>query len=186
MIIGLSGYAQTGKDTLADHIVKNYGFNRVAFADPIREALYKLNPKVGLDESIAVSLAHAVDNMGWEEVKKISPDTRKLLQRLGTEVGREMFGEDFWVNKAMLKATEHKNVVFSDTRYFNEAESIRKHGGILIRINKPNTREINGHESEKNLNDYMFDYTIINNGTKKDLYDVIDKLLANAKIEKLV
>jgi hypothetical protein len=186
MIIGLSGYAQTGKDTVAEHIVKNYGFTRVAFADPIREALYKLNPKVRLGESIGVSLAHAVDNMGWEEVKKLSSDARELLQRLGTEVGRDMFGEDFWINRAMLKATEHENVVISDTRYFNEAESIRKHGGILIRINKPNTSEINSHESEKNLNDYMFDYTIINNGTKKDLYDVIDKLLANAKIDKLV
>jgi hypothetical protein len=186
MIIGLSGYAQTGKDTVAEHIVKNYGFARVAFADPIREALYKLNPKVRLGESIGVSLAHAVDNMGWEEVKKLSLDARELLQRLGTEVGRDMFGEDFWINKAMLKATEHKNVVISDTRYFNEAESIKKHGGILIRINKPNTNEVNNHESEKNLNSYPFDYTIVNSSTKQDLYKLIDKLLVNKGIEKLL
>jgi hypothetical protein len=99
MIIGLSGYAQTGKDTVASHLIKNYDFRRVAFADPIRQALYRLNPLVEVGEFRAVHLQSPVDSMGWEEVKKISPETRRLLQILGTEVGREMFGPDFWVNR---------------------------------------------------------------------------------------
>ena len=49
MIIGLSGYAQVGKDTVANYLVEKYGFVKVSFADPIREALYKLDPKVRID-----------------------------------------------------------------------------------------------------------------------------------------
>ena len=44
MIIGLSGYAQSGKDTIAEMLTMNYGFRRLAFADNIRKAIFKLNP----------------------------------------------------------------------------------------------------------------------------------------------
>jgi dephospho-CoA kinase len=184
MIIGLSGYAQTGKDTVADYLVKSYGFVRVAFADPIREALYKLDPKIRFGESSGVSLSHAVDRVGWEEVKKISTDARELLQRLGTEVGRDMFGNDFWVNQAILRAKEHKKVVISDVRYVNEAEAVRLQGGLLFRINKNNVVEVNKHESEKNLNDYKFDHVINNNSTKEDLYKTIDNFFVKRIWEK--
>jgi hypothetical protein len=178
MIIGLGGYAQTGKDTVADHLVHNYGFVRVAFADPIREALYKLNPKIRLGESSGVSLSHAVDNMGWEEVKQLSTDARELLQRLGTEVGREMFGNDFWVNQAMLRAKEHQNVVISDVRYINEANAVKNAGGYVWRINKLGVNAINQHESEKNLDDYSFDSHLWNNGSFEELYDLVDSYIA--------
>jgi len=45
MIIGLSGYAQSGKDTVANYL-SEYGFTRLAFADPIRKLLYQMNPIV--------------------------------------------------------------------------------------------------------------------------------------------
>ena len=51
MIIGLTGYAQSGKDTLANILVENYGYTRVAFADKIREFLYEVNPMVGCSPS---------------------------------------------------------------------------------------------------------------------------------------
>ena len=42
VIIGLSGYAQSGKDTVANILVQHYGYKRVAFADKIRECLFAL------------------------------------------------------------------------------------------------------------------------------------------------
>lgn len=177
MIIGLSGYAQTGKDTIADYLVSNYGFTRVAFADPIREALYKLNPKIKLGEAHRASLSHAVDNMGWEEVKKISEDTRELLQRLGTEVGRDMFGDDFWVNQAMKKASQYDKVVFTDIRYLNELQAVLGASGRLLRVVKKDVNAVNKHTSESDLDSYNFKDIISNNGTKEDLYNSIDKFM---------
>lgn len=177
MIIGLSGYAQVGKDTVANYLVENYGFVKVSFADPIREALYKLDPKIRLDELSGVSLANAVDHLGWEEVKKLSPDARELLQRLGTEVGREMFGKDFWVNQGLLRAKEHDNVVFADTRFMNEADAIRANDGQVWRITKPGQGPVNDHPSEVALDNYRFDWYIPNYTGFNDLYNLIDQIM---------
>lgn len=177
MIVGLSGYAQVGKDTVANYLVENYGFVKVSFADPIREALYKLDPKIRIDELTGASLASAVDHMGWEEVKKLSSDARELLQRLGTEVGREMFGEDFWVNQGLLRAKEHGNVVFADVRYRNEAEAIKKHGGQVWRISKQGHGPVNGHNSEVDLDEYKFDKSVSNDLRVDDLHRAIKYLM---------
>jgi dephospho-CoA kinase len=177
MIIGLSGYAQVGKDTVANYLVNNYGFVKVSFADPIREALYRLNPKVDIADMRGVSLASAVDGLGWEDVKVDSEDTRKLLQRMGTEVGRDMFGEDFWVNQGLLKASQHENVVFADTRYRNEANAIKKHGGKVWRISKQNHGPVNNHPSEVALDEYKFDHSISNDLRVDDLYRGIKALI---------
>lgn len=177
MIIGLSGYAQVGKDTVANYLVEKYGFVKVSFADPIREALYKLNPYVRIGDMPPTSLATAVDHMGWEEVKVFSSDTRELLQRMGTEVGREMFGKDFWVNQGLLRAREHSNVVFADTRFRNEAEAIRANGGQVWRINKPGHKPVNDHPSETALDEYRFDWHLPNYAGIEELHELVDRIL---------
>jgi hypothetical protein len=178
MIIGLSGYAQVGKDTVANYLVEHYGFVKVSFADPIREALLKLNPVLPDYPGLSgVDLAWIVNKAGWEAVKKDSPYCRGLLQRLGTEVGREMFGEDFWVNQGLLKASQHENVVFADTRFANEANAIRKHSGQVWRITKPNHGPVNGHPSEVALDDYAFDWMIPNYTGFEELYALIDAIM---------
>lgn len=181
MIIGLSGYAQTGKDTVAQHLISNYNYRRVAFADPIRNALYKLNPLVEVGEFKAVHLASVIDGMGWEETKRISPETRRLLQILGTEVGREMFGQDFWVNQAMKNLGKFDKAVITDVRYPNEYKAIKAREGIIIRIIKPGTGAVNMHASETALDNFSFDATIVNDGTIYDLNKKIDKLLEEIK-----
>ena len=177
MIVGLSGYAQVGKDTVANYLVENYGFVKVSFADPIRQALHRLNPIVSLGEFSGVHLSQAVDGLGWEEVKRQSPETRRLLQVLGTEVGREMFGEDFWVNQGLKKVSEHENVVFADTRYENEARAIQANGGQIWRITKPDHGPVNGHSSETALDEYVFDWYIPNYGGVKELHGLVDAIM---------
>ena len=39
IVILLSGWARSGKDTVADHLCATHGFKRVAFADPLKEAV---------------------------------------------------------------------------------------------------------------------------------------------------
>jgi hypothetical protein len=179
MIIGLSGYAQTGKDTIADYLVKNYGFTRVAFADPIREAVYRLNPKISIVDMRDVPLATAVDGLGWEAVKVESSDARWLLQRMGTEVGREMFGENFWVDQAMKKASKYDKVVITDVRYPNELEAILRHSGTAWRVIKDDVGAVNRHASETALDHYQFEYIIFNNDTKESLYESVDSFMTD-------
>jgi hypothetical protein len=182
MIIGLSGWARSGKDTVANHLVENHGFVKMAFADPMREALYRLNPSIQIGEVYGVHLASAVDSMGWEELKGISPDIRPLLQRLGTEVGRQMFGENIWVDLAMKAAAQHSNVVFADCRFQNEADAIRSAGGSIWRIERPGVEAVNDHISEHELDEYAFDATLKNLDDVESLGRVVDQAIEIQKM----
>jgi len=91
MIIGLSGYAQSGKDTVAEVLVDNYGFTRVAFADKIREYLYEVNPLVQVVGFEPIYLREIVNSKGWEQAKK-NPYVRKTLQDSGVVCPQGIWG----------------------------------------------------------------------------------------------
>jgi hypothetical protein len=168
MIIGLSGYAQSGKDSTAELLCLNYGYTRLAFADPMRQALITINPK--LDSITRVS--DLVEDYGWDVAKK-NPEVRRLLQVLGTDFGRKMLGDDVWINIALSGIKPEDKIVVSDVRYPNEAEAIKKLGGTVWRINRHNHSAVNGHTSEHAMDNYMFNYVIYNDGTLDDLSDEV-------------
>ena len=166
--IGLSGWAKSGKDTIANYLVENHGYRKVSFADPMREALLRLDPVIPY-MGVNMRLSVAVRLIGWEDVKRNSPDVRVLLQRFGTEVGREMFGQNFWVDLAMSKIQPGEKIVFADVRYKNEAEAVSASGGVVVRVNRDGVVAANDHSSEHDLDDYNFDLVIDNNGSLEDL-----------------
>jgi hypothetical protein len=178
-VIGLAGYARTGKDTAAAYFIENHGYKRMSFADPIREALKRLNPRVQVQGLGAISidailrLTEKTGKNGWEFLKEYSPDIRGLLQRLGTEVGREMFSPDFWVEQAINSAEDGSKIVFSDVRFPNEAEAIRSLGGKVIRINREGVGPVNDHPSETSMDGYPFDVVIENSGSIEDFHRLI-------------
>jgi hypothetical protein len=183
--VGLSGWARSGKDTVADYLIEKYGFTKASFAQPIREALVRLNPKISLGGFQQASLATAVRAFGWEDLKDASIDVRPLMQRLGTEVGREMFGENFWVETALDRIPDGSKVVFSDVRYSNEANAVKELGGKIYRISRDGVGPANEHASETALNDYDFDDRIDNSGTVEELYAQIDRVInANGSVSK--
>jgi hypothetical protein len=178
MILGLSGYARSGKDTIANYLVEKYGFTRMAFADPMREALFRLDPPITV-AGMAVPLSTAVKGLGWEALKEDSPEVRGLLQRMGTEVGRQMFGEDVWVDYLLTQAMQHDRVVVSDVRFHNEARAIHKTLGSVWRIDRPKVEAANDHISEHDLDDYPFDIYLTNAHTKDHLHWAVDALIGN-------
>jgi hypothetical protein len=170
--IGLSGWAKSGKDTIANYLVEHHGYKRVSFADPMREALLRLNPSVPYMGHY-MRLSAVVDFRGWDDAKREVPEIRELLQRFGTEVGREMFGENFWVDLAISKIQPGDKIVFADVRYQNEANAVRKLGGSVVRVTRDGVNPANSHHSEHDLNDYEFDLVITNNGSIEDLLNLV-------------
>lgn len=180
MLIGLAGYARSGKDTLADYLVVFHDYKKIAFAEPMREALYRLNPLITVSKVVGTPLRTGVDVFGWEELKETSPEVRGLMQRMGTEVGREMFGEDFWVQQTMKRVAEVSgDCVVSDVRYPNEAQAIRDAGGIVIKIDRIGVKPANAHNSENALNDFEFDIVLRNDGTLDEFVSMATSKLAS-------
>ena len=172
MIIGLSGKAQAGKDTVAAILVEDYGSTRLAFADVIKAAVYMLDPIISLS---GLRLQHLVDTNGWEAAKQF-PEVRRLLQVFGTEVGREMIDPQIWIELTMNGIKASGNFVISDVRFRNEAEEIKYQGGQVWRITRA-VNEINFHRSETELDSWNFDQYIPNNGTVEELRNEVKEVM---------
>lgn len=163
-IIGLCGYAGVGKDEAAKALVAD-GWTRVAFADALRESLLALDPFVvtWADPSQHMPLSVIVKERGWELAKHTEPEVRRLLQRLGTEAGRNIHGEDCWVNIALRKIRAiDTSVVVTDVRFPNEVQAIRRYGGKIIRIHRRGVGPINNHVSDAGIARIEPDWNISN------------------------
>jgi hypothetical protein len=173
MIIGISGYTRAGKDTTGAAFVSR-GWTRIAFADQIRHALEGLNPLVDGSRR----LNEAVTEYGWETAKQAFPEIRFLLQHFGSEVGRERFGESFWIDMAFRDIQPGAKIIVTDCRFPNEADRIREMGGQVWRITRPGFGPGNDHASETALDDYPFDRFIANDGTISDLDIEVGRILS--------
>ncbi|MDX3260740.1 hypothetical protein PV336_16085 [Streptomyces sp. MI02-2A] len=179
--VGLHGYAGVGKDTIATILTEEYGYERVAFADKLREALYVLNPVILHDEyGYELRVQDLVDNLGWDDAKRQYEEIRRMLQVLGTEVGREMISQNVWVDATFKGLDKDKRYVFTDVRFENEHQAIDQNLGLLIRVERPGVGPVNDHKSEKALPYRWFDAEIINDGTLEDLNTKVRAVLARA------
>jgi hypothetical protein len=173
MIIGLSGYARSGKDEVAKILVEDYGYKRIAFADKIRELLIETNPQV----RDGFRVESVVGAYGWEQAKVLFPEVRKLLQDLGVGA-RKTFGDSFWIGQ-VIDQFGHSwwgydtNVVVTDVRFINEANAIKGKGGKIWRIKRPGVEPVNNHVSERDMDGYNVDKILKNEGTLEDLRTLV-------------
>lgn len=177
-VIGLCGFAGSGKDEAAKALVSD-GWTRVSFADALRDALYALNPIISQrifrthDGNVqnTTRVAQSVNAHKWEGAKA-DPEVRELLQRMGTEAGRNIHGPDCWVQIARRKIEAAPgNVVLTDCRFQNEIDLLREYGGTLIRIERKGVGPVNGHVSEQLQAEP--DHVIANDGTVAELHEKI-------------
>ena len=175
-IIGLTGYAQSGKDTLASILVEKYGYSRIAFADKIRDFLYGINPMVAC--SPTGYLQDLVNLVGWDKAKQ-EPQVRRLLQDLGISA-RDLIDENIWVTAALGNVDSDQRVVVTDVRFENEALMIKLMGGQLWRVKRVGVGPVNDHVSESELDGYKMDQIFVNNGTLGDLELLVTTRMRNA------
>ncbi len=178
-IIVLSGYARSGKDTVANILVENEGFTRVAFADKLREMLYALDPWVWKYEKgmkVWSPLQAVIDEYGWDGYKDTwySEEVRRLLQRLGTEAGRKTLWDSIWIDAALTGHPDDARLVISDGRFYNEFDAVVARGGYAWRVDRPGVGPANDHLSETEAVDYpRFSLKIVNNGTLEELENTV-------------
>jgi len=168
MIIGLTGYARSGKDTVANILVEEYRFKSVAFADKIRELLIEVDPIL----ENGMRLSSTLDEYGWD-VAKAKPEVRRLLQCLGVG-SRKVFGENNWIIETLKDIDREANYVIADVRFKNEAEWVKDvYNGQLWRIKRTGVKAVNSHFSESELDDYPVDQILTNGGTIEDLRTLV-------------
>lgn len=168
MKIALVGKARSGKDTVADYLVENYGFKEYKFSKGIHDV---------------------VDLLRGGNTSKSK--RRRELQEVGQSL-RLALGEDIWINYTMRQILQdrHENVVISDCRQQNEADRLRKEGYFLVRVDADDdlrikrmiaagdnfTAEDLNHETEHI--DFDVDEILDNNGTVLHLISQIEDIMA--------
>lgn len=181
MIIGLTGLAGSGKDTVAGHLIERYGFEPISFAAPLYAA-------VGIITGMSYSELSDRD-VKEKPIKWLGRSPREILQSLGTEWGRKMIHENLWVMVAMHRVAEITedggNVVITDVRFDNEAIAIKLAGGDIWKVDRPGVHTCVGdcaeHESEKGVSEALVDHTVLNDKSLLDLNAQVDFQLIQYK-----
>lgn len=172
-VLALSGRKGSGKDEAAKALLAD-GWVRVALADPVREMLTILNPIIVSNFGEDSRWRQILEEDGYDQLKQY-PEARRLMQVFATEVIRNNFGQDAWLDLAVTKiedlTSDGFSVVVTDCRFPNEARKIRQVlRGMVVNIIRPELPADDAHLSEQPLPVELLDHTIINNGTIADLH----------------
>lgn len=192
VVIGLTGRAGSGKDTAADHLCRNYGFERASFAEALKVMLEALFAHVGIDHRWLHE--PGLKNLPIPELDHMA-SARTLMQTLGTEWGRDRISPELWIylldRHLGLSAGRpvHDRIVITDVRMLNEALWVRQTlGGHLIRLQRDRVLPMGAaasHESESWAQTLEVDTEIRNDGlTHTTLHHQLDALMDHLQIDQ--
>ncbi len=162
MIIGISGFIGSGKDTAANYLVGWHGFRRDSFAGALKDAVATV---FNWDRELLEGLTpesrlwrDQVDSWWAKRLNMPHLTPRWVLQHWGTEVCRGRFHDDIWIAALENRLRSRSgNTVITDVRFPNEIKTIRNSGGVVIWIKRGDLpiwyedalRENTTHENEQ-------------------------------------
>ncbi len=203
-VIGIGGKLQHGKDVVADHLVDELGWVKIGMSDALNEIMIVLNPwiptqkivtedrkflgiKIGQKHTSQLGLiryADLVEKVGYVKAKEDS-EVRRLLQVMGTEVGRKMIDTNIWVKAMSKKVRAAKKdgaagVIVTGIRFPNESKAIKTLEGELWWVDRPGhvaDSDSGSHDSENSLTADDFEVIIENDRSLNDLRAKVDDLV---------
>ena len=164
-LIGITGKARSGKDTIARMLFAQHAFTRIAFADPLKLAAQQI---FGLSKEQTWG-----DHKKEEVIPYWGMSPRQMFQLLGNEAVKPVFGADIWIKRwSMIYATlkDTDDIIVPDVRFDHEASHIRSLGGVIVELQRGIglVGSTGDHASERGLST-LPEYTIDNNGTLDEL-----------------
>lgn len=140
-IIGITGLAGSGKDTIGDIITNNYSnWEKMSFASHLKDVtalLFGMDRKMLAGETPEDRAKREQPDEFWS--KKMGKDftPRYALQFLGTNLLRNKLHQNIWVDCLERKIlNSKKNIVITDVRFPNEINMIKSIGGEIWRVER--------------------------------------------------
>lgn len=180
IVVGISGYAGSGKDTLAQSLSLSQGFVCTAFADKLKEVLSDI-----YDVPLEYFHERHLKNVPHPNLNGKTP--REAAQCIGTEAFRNMMDPMTWVNYAIRKAkgflASGLSVVITDVRFPEEVAAIRQfENNYLVGLVREGC-ESYAHESERHIPWILgqCDRVVENNGSISDLLQRGDEIVSSVR-----
>jgi hypothetical protein len=201
-IIGLAGFAGTGKDTVADLLRTHVRFGKCAFADQLRYEVceaFSIEPALLTDrktkevphpslalaecknnEFVGVLLRGAVYDQfegSVEDFLTAARSPRQIMQLWGTEF-RRASDTNYWtrqLTRQIIDSAHYGNTrhVITDVRFENEAQAVRNMGGVVWQVNRPGLATDTSHSSESDGSQFKPDAVIDNSKDIRHLQSVV-------------
>ena len=163
-LIGISGKLGSGKSSLAAHLLqcsRDPDVERQSFAERLRQVL-SLMTNIPVEQTRSTEQKEYVVP-GWDK------SVGQLLQDMG-EGMRTCAHQDAWILSLFAYFEPDSSYwIIDDVRFPNEADAIKRHGGLLIRLEgdpggvRAKTRRNLLHPSETALDDYAGGFDAIIN-----------------------
>lgn len=165
-IVAFFGYAGSGKSTAASVLV-DAGYRHTPFADTLKTMLLLM----GLtQEQVYGSLKEEPCDLLCGKTPRFA------MQTLGTEWGRELIGDDVWVNAWAHSVEGYGRVVVDDLRFPNEHAMLRSLDARIIRVVRRSVMP-GTHESERHVGSMTSDAVVQNDGSLEDLEAEVRRVL---------
>ena len=207
MIIGIVGHIGSGKDTVGNIITQHTQGRRDSFAAPLKDlcaSIFGWERHLLEGDTIESREFRETTDIFWTRKTGIDNFTPRLaLQLMGTDVLRDHFHSDIWINSLeyrMRKVPNADTVVITDARFTNELNLIKALCGQIIWVQRgelpdwyETAVEANGgnvvskrimqsryrdiHQSEWDWAGYPVQHIIRNTGTLDDLEDKTKQIL---------
>ena len=203
-IIGLCGFIGSGKGTVSDILVKEYGYTKISFADRLKDgtaSIFNWDRTLLEGDTVESRTWRDQPDEFWTEELGYDMTPRLALQLLGTDCMRKGFHQDIWMLTAKQQILENPetNFVLPDVRFYNERNVITDAGGQVWQVSRGKPPEwmqkaisdnryetqwmedIDVHESEWRWcdNPSEFNRTLQNDGTKKQLAQQVHNILGS-------
>lgn len=170
-LIGITGKAGTGKDTVATHLRDAYGYHVHALAAPL---------KLGIESMFGLPSTIWDRDQKEKDIPWLGLSPRYLAQTLGTEWGRRLVADDLWLRLLGRHVDElpedATGIVVPDVRFDNEASFIRDRGGVIVRLVR-DVDDVNAHVSEFGVSENLVDVEVINDADIPALLDVAEQAI---------
>ncbi len=179
-IIGICGPIGSGKDTVADILIKEKGYIKLSFASSLKDAGGVI---FGWDREMLEGATK--ESREWREqvdewwshrldIPHLTP--RWILQHWGTDILRDKFHQDIWLaslERKLLNYPKDSRIVITDCRFPNEIDILKRLGAKIIKMERASSSSYTlssiNHSSENSWKEIDFDFVIDNNSTLCDL-----------------
>ena len=196
MIIGICGLIGSGKGTVADILVENHNFQKLSFADKLKDgvaSVFDWDRDMLEGDTDRSRIWREKADVFWsnETGREVTP--RLVLQLFGTDCMRNGFFDGIWVSlvKKQILENPDTNWIIPDVRFPNEVKMIQSVQGEVWQVRRGelpqwflDKRDFSIEPSDVHASEWAwidkdseFEQIIQNDGSLEDLLKKLQKML---------